>query len=78
LRLLTLSREQQLNNPGMLLKSIERNGKNATVGYKTDVWGGWIYSRRIEENKGAENVEKKELLIHGWNFIIRAANTACV
>ena len=29
-------------NPGMFKTPIVRNGKMATVGYKPDIWGGWI------------------------------------
>jgi len=29
-------------NPGMFITPIVRNGKNATVGYKPEIWGDWI------------------------------------
>jgi arsenate reductase-like glutaredoxin family protein len=29
-------------NPGMFKTPIVRNGKKATVGYKPEVWGGWM------------------------------------
>jgi len=29
-------------NPGMFNTPIVRNGKKATVGYKPEIWGGWI------------------------------------
>jgi len=31
-----------LENPGMFKTPIVRNGKNATVGYTPEKWGGWI------------------------------------
>jgi len=34
--------ERLLENPGMFKTPIVRNGKMATVGYKPDIWGGWI------------------------------------
>jgi len=34
--------ERLLENPGMFKTPIVRNGKNATVGYKPEIWGGWI------------------------------------
>ena len=34
--------ERLLENPGMFKTPIVRNGKNATVGYKPEVWGIWI------------------------------------
>jgi len=34
--------ERLLANPGMFITPIVRDGKKATVGYKPDVWGGWI------------------------------------
>ena len=34
--------ERLLSNPGMFKTPIVRNGKAATVGYKPEVWGGWI------------------------------------
>jgi len=29
-------------NSGMFKTPIVRNGKNATVGYTPEIWGGWI------------------------------------
>jgi len=34
--------ERLQENPGMFKTPIVRNGKKATVGYKPDVWNGWI------------------------------------
>ena len=34
--------ERLLSNPGMFKTPIVRNGKMATVGYKPEVWSGWI------------------------------------
>jgi len=34
--------EKLLENPGMFKTPIVRNGKMATVGYKPDIWEGWI------------------------------------
>jgi len=34
--------EKMLENPGVLLTPIVRNGKKATVGYKPEVWQQWI------------------------------------
>ena len=34
--------ERLLSNPGMLKTPIVRNGKAATVGYKPEIWDGWI------------------------------------
>jgi len=34
--------EQLLENPGMFRTPIVRNGKNATVGYRPEIWGAWI------------------------------------
>ena len=34
--------ERLLENPGMFRTPIVRNGKNATVGYKPEIWGGWL------------------------------------
>ena len=31
-----------LDNPGMFKTPIVRNGKVATVGYKPEIWNGWI------------------------------------
>ena len=31
-----------LENPGIFKTPIVRNGKSATVGYKPEIWGGWI------------------------------------
>jgi len=33
--------ERLLSNPGMFKTPIVRNGKQATVGYKPDVWKAW-------------------------------------
>ena len=33
--------ERLLNNPGMFMTPIVRNGKKATIGYMPDVWGSW-------------------------------------
>ena len=34
--------ERLLENPGMFKTPIVRNGKNATAGYKPEIWSGWI------------------------------------
>ena len=34
--------ERLLANPGLFMTPIVRDGKKATVGYQSDVWGGWI------------------------------------
>jgi len=34
--------ERLLTNPGMFITPIVRDGKRVTVGYKPDVWNGWI------------------------------------
>ena len=34
--------ERLLENQGMLNTPIVRNGKMATVGYKPEIWNGWI------------------------------------
>ena len=34
--------ERLLGNPGMFKTPIVRNGKDATVGYKPEIWGIWI------------------------------------
>ena len=34
--------ERLLTNPGMFKTPIVRNGKMATVGYKPEIWSGWI------------------------------------
>jgi len=34
--------ERLLENPGMFKTPIVRNGKSGTVGYKPEIWGGWI------------------------------------
>ena len=34
--------ERLINNPSMFKTPIVRNGKNATVGYKPEVWGNWV------------------------------------
>jgi arsenate reductase-like glutaredoxin family protein len=34
--------ERLLSKPGMFKTPIVRNGKMATVGYKPEVWSGWI------------------------------------
>ena len=34
--------ERLLENPGMFLTPIVRNGNLATVGYKPDAWSGWL------------------------------------
>ena len=34
--------ERLLNNPGMFITPIVRNGKAATVGYKPETWDEWI------------------------------------
>ena len=36
--------EKMLENPGVLLTPIVRNGKAATVGYQPEVWQEWIDS----------------------------------
>jgi len=33
--------QRLLDNPAMFKTPIVRNGKNATVGYRPDVWAGW-------------------------------------
>jgi len=38
--------ERLLENPGMFKTPIVRNGKNATVGYKPEIWGLWIKETR--------------------------------
>lgn len=34
--------EKMLENPGVLLTPIVRNGKKVTVGYEPDTWQSWI------------------------------------
>jgi len=34
--------EKMLENPGVMLTPIVRNGRKATVGYQPDVWQSWI------------------------------------
>lgn len=34
--------EKMLENPGVLLTPIVRNGKKATVGYEPETWQSWI------------------------------------
>ena len=34
--------ERLLENPGLFMTPIVRDGKKATIGFKPNVWGGWI------------------------------------
>jgi arsenate reductase-like glutaredoxin family protein len=33
--------ERLINTPSMFKTPVVRNGKNATVGYRPDIWAGW-------------------------------------